>query len=171
MSFSRLLLLVVLLTSGADTVSMAQEVKKDEPDAVHVTLLTGDVGTVSVPQEAKRDQPDAVNVTLISALVGLISGLSASLIAPLINWQIERRRYGLDYRRDIIANARGNAQPGFISKTFLGTHSFFQLKDELSKPLVTRLQNDREANLPDIQERIRIDLLEEIAQIEKKWFL
>jgi hypothetical protein len=47
---------------------------------------------------------DTIYVAVIGGLSGLITGAIGSLVAPWVNWGIEKRRKKMDRHRELIAS-------------------------------------------------------------------
>ena len=70
---------------------------------------------------------------LMPALVGLAAGILGSLVAPWVNWGIERRREKLRHRRAIIDRCREAIRnTEFSPKAFAGTPEYNFLRPFLS---------------------------------------
>ena len=91
---------------------------------------------------------DAILTALIPASLGLLGGVVGSLIAPWVNWGIEKRRQKLAYRRELVASWRKmiqsvtrNPRDGGKSLVFhLERYDrFYSLKPHLSAKALTEI--------------------------------
>lgn len=121
-----------------------------------------------------------VKVAVIGALAGLISGALASLIAPWINWGIEKRRLRLQDRkelvdrwRDMCMNWRYHAPHNAPARLHLGLErSWISLKPKLKKSVLNEvIKHDEQAITYEQREQLASILLDDIARLEKKWGL
>lgn len=144
---------------------------------------------------------EPITIAIIAAIAGLISGTIASIIAPWINWGIqkkkekqEQRRILLESNRKIILHefaelehfnknfALGNVKVIYpIAQNYLDTlskhHEFQQLKPFLEKSTITILEDSKLLELKDRQSELgQIPkpyqvTLDNIAVIERQWDL
>lgn len=115
---------------------------------------------------------------IIPALLGLVAGVIGSLVAPWVNWGIEKRREKRKRRQNSVDSWRKYVETNFDWNTFRNTAVFSQMKPYLSEKIVNELDPVREGEGPTIHLRSAIGedtltkrLLDEIAAIEKKWKL
>lgn len=125
-------------------------------------------------QDKPAAPPDRIGTIATAAVTGLVSGVIASLFAPWVHWGIELRRNRLGYRRDVIRFAREDAKADFEREKFVKTYSYSIIRDELLPETVARLHEP--APPPGTaaaawQEAMRLEMLLEIARIERKWGL
>jgi len=116
---------------------------------------------------------------IVSGVIGLFTGAAGSLIAPWVNWGIEKKKMRLENRRKLIENARHliSARKSNIF-TFRQSSEFHQLFEYFSKHAI-RVINIDEIDYLDIQvdKYQDIDLehksmiLNELKRISKKWKL
>lgn len=69
---------------------------------------------------------------VISAAAGLIAGVIGSLIAPWVNWGIEKRRARMNGRRDLVRSAREMIADEDDMLRFIRSDIYHQLKPYLS---------------------------------------
>jgi hypothetical protein len=96
-------------------------------------------------------------IALISGVFGLLAGVVGSLIAPWINWGIEKQRLKLQHRRDLVAQWRKllhsvsefhvlqNTEERYTDFVALVTrHEFFEsLQPHLSSKAIDLIQGTR----------------------------
>jgi hypothetical protein len=109
------------------------------------------------------------------AIAGLITGVIGSLIAPWVQWAIEKRRSRLGYRQERIRIWRENINSyrgNFTQFTTTATHS--EIRPHLTEDVRKRLEKPRTAIVPNEKRgkaAQRYILLDEVARIEKEWGL
>ena len=118
--------------------------------------------------------------TLLSIVFGFVSGVAGSLIAPWVNWGIEKRRQKLTYRRDLIANWRKMVKDVTLVKDnsdkslaqLLERHeAFYSLKPHLSQNVISEIYRARTVLAGTTIGAGSSYMLNEIGEIEKKWEL
>jgi len=115
-------------------------------------------------------------IAIISGVFGLIGGTVASLVAPWVQWGIEKRRNKMTYRRQLVESWREYIDKNFNfnQNDFAGTATFSTLRPHLSKKLIKDIE-DEAIQLTSIgsstHDSIKLDLLQEITRIEKRWGL
>ena len=116
----------------------------------------------------------------IPAVIGLVTGAIGSLIAPWVNWGVEKRRQKLAYRRELIAGwrkmvqevTRTPDQPQLSLAQVLERHeAFYSLKPHLSHKVIVEIYNGRTFLVGSTIGAALSYMLDEIGQIEKKWGL
>jgi hypothetical protein len=117
---------------------------------------------------------DPIFNLLIPAPAGLISGVIASLIAPWIQWGIEKRRARRNRKIELIADIRGWLYPGsFERKSYRKSPRYSAIRPFLSVGLRTAIDSDEEHIQLDgkhvADQTLRTKLLEEVSELEKKW--
>ena len=116
-------------------------------------------------QESEVSLMDSIYHILIPGVLGLIGGAIGSLIAPWVNWGIEKRREKLNRRRKFIISWRrfiGSAE--FNPQTFADTLTYTTLEPYLLEETKALIENKA-----DTDEQIKRRLLKEITRIEKEW--
>lgn len=108
---------------------------------------------------------------IIAALLGLVAGVVGSLIAPWVQWAVEKRRSTLAYRADTIRRWR-EAVDG-DPRGFLNTSQYASLRPHLKKEVLSRVEDHRThiaagGRGGDAKKQM---LLDEIARIEREWGL
>lgn len=108
----------------------------------------------------------------IPALVGLIGVIVGSLLSPWLAQRFETQRAKAQARRRLIDEAREYvAGKQFSVANFSRKPFFLSIQDELSSVLVAEVESFRNTAQEDARERIRKDVLSELARIERKWEL
>lgn len=120
---------------------------------------------------------DTTLTALIAGAVGLLSGAIGSLIAPWVNWGIERRRKLFESRsehihrwREILADAE------FDRSKMLNNPSYGALRPLLSPEALKDIERPSThlysiIGGPPIDDHDRTTLLHEVARIERAWEL
>jgi hypothetical protein len=114
---------------------------------------------------------------IISGLVGLITGAIGSLIAPWVQWGVEKRRHRREARRERIAAWRAAVdRDDFEPRQFAGSDAYATLRAYLPEDLRQEIDGWRNPTMfvaPPRAGRYPIQgrLLQEIARIERKWGL
>lgn len=113
-----------------------------------------------------------VEGALIASLLGLLGGIIGSLVAPWVNWGIEKRREKMKYRRDLVQKWRDAIEKDFDQLAFNDTALYASLRPHLSKDAIDAIEGDqitirvgRGGNI------IKSQVLDDIAKLEKKWDL
>ena len=112
-------------------------------------------------------------IILISAIAGLISGTIASLIAPWVNWQIEKVRTRSKYRKEKIKRWRKEIDESPSFAEFLQTSTYTELKHRFSKEELKQFSHiwlDRNSKV-DTEKSKLARFHEEVNKIEKEWKL
>lgn len=113
---------------------------------------------------------------IIAALIGLVAGAIGSLIAPWINWGVEKRKIRLQARKNLIECAREYVtSKQFGAVQFSRKTWYAQLIPEMSDEVISIIENfPRNASEGDVvlvREELRKALLLELGRIERKWKL
>ena|ERR1043165_349054 len=117
--------------------------------------------------------------TIISAIAGFASGLIASLIAPWVKWNIEKKKIKFENKRKLIESWRNTIGNNFDPTTFRETVAYSQMKNYLTDTIKKELDPpDFDNNKPVLHLRSGIGrdslkdrLLEAVSVIERKWGL
>jgi hypothetical protein len=111
---------------------------------------------------------------VISGIVGLITGAVGSLIAPWVQWGIEKRRRQFESRREQITVWRTAVdRDDFRYQPFAQGNAYATLRPHLLKDLQQTIDQWRSPSIVTSPARIGRDpiqvcLLEEIAKVERK---
>lgn len=84
-----------------------------------------------------------VQIALIAGLLGFSGGVVGSLIAPWVNWGIEKRREKLKYRRDLVQRWREAIEKDFDQLAFNDTALYASLRPHLSKDALDAIEGNR----------------------------
>jgi hypothetical protein len=79
----------------------------------------------------------------VPAFIGLLAGVVGSLIAPWVNWGIEKRKLRLNARRDVIAAARQMINRGSDKFEFRESTSYSRLRPFLSDRTKKEIESDK----------------------------
>jgi hypothetical protein len=104
------------------------------------------------------------------AIGGLITGTVASLVAPWSQWGVEKRRLRREERRAMLEAARRLISVLSDARSFRDTPEYSRLRPYLSD----KLRGDFEGEaivvvIGEARGNLAVWLLDEIAQLEKKW--
>lgn len=117
---------------------------------------------------------------LVSIVLGFVAGIAGSLIAPWVNWGIEKRRQRLLHRRELIASWRKMVREVTLVKDdsesslaeLLERHeSFYSLKSHLSQKVISEIYRSKTVIAGSTIGAGCSYMLNEIGDIEKKWKL
>lgn len=112
--------------------------------------------------------------TVVAAVVGLVAGAVGSLVAPWVQWGVEKRRLQRQYRLDLIVAWRELAGvEGFERRILINSPHYGPLRPLLSARAIEQLERSERHLLvaTSILEPDRSCLLLEIARIEREWGL
>jgi hypothetical protein len=112
---------------------------------------------------------------LVAAVTGLISGAVGSLVAPWVNWRVQRVRDQTEYRRQQIKRWREAIHSfDFATSNFADTVVYAELRPYLDEAFRRGLESGRTFGVPA---RGRGDsatkhaILDAITERERKWRL
>jgi len=115
---------------------------------------------------------------VLPAILGFVAGAIRSLVAPWVNWGIEKRREKTKRRQEFIDSWRRYIEDEFEWNSFRNTAMFSQIKPYLSEKMINELDPVEGSETPTIHLRSPIGedtltkrLLDEIAAVEKRWNL
>ncbi len=115
---------------------------------------------------------------ILPAILGFVAGAVGSLIAPWVNWGIEKRRERRKRRQELVDSWRQYLENSFEWSAFRNTAVFSQMKPHLSAKIINELDPVEEGEKTTIHLRSPIGkdtlikrLLDEIAAVEKQWGL
>ena len=117
---------------------------------------------------------DSVVLTaVIAGGTGLIGGAIGSLVAPWVNWGIEKRRLQLQERKDFLAKCREIiASPGFERTRLLNDPVYGVLRPMLTEAAIKQLE--RSKNHFVVSELTNADsvlISKELSRIGQTWDL
>lgn len=120
------------------------------------------------------------------AIAGLISGVIGSLIAPWVQWAIEKRRNLFEYRRELIKTWRDELENfDYEEGNIRTTATYSAIRPHLKQEIGERLESPREVHV-EVESRdgvsditisgkspssVKNMLLDEVARIERDWGL
>ena len=79
---------------------------------------------------------------IVPAIAGLLAGVVGSLVAPWVNWTIEKRREKMKYRREFIQRCREKIESADFDRfAFFATHEYLTLKQFLSPDMAKDFGN------------------------------
>jgi hypothetical protein len=114
---------------------------------------------------------------VIAGIVGLITGAIGSLIAPWVQWGVEKRRRRFESRREQITAWRTAVdRDDFRYQLFAQGNVYATLRPHLPGDLRQTIDQWRSPGIVTSLARmgrdpIQVRLLEEIAKVERKWGL
>ena len=122
--------------------------------------------------------PDTVLTAVIGGVAGLLAGAIASLIAPWVNWGIEKKRKQLEHRQALIKRWRMVlAHPHFAREHMMRDSDYGALEPLLSAEARTQIGRPFTSHIAvrgghgGPGEADHTLLLREIARIEREWGL
>jgi hypothetical protein len=109
---------------------------------------------------------------VISAAVGLVSGAIGSLVAPWINWRIEKVRLKTEYQRKRIEEWRAAIEQANSFEDIRYTSAFAEIRQHMNKADLDRLFTVWISTGDINTEKLKLSkLLEVVNEVEKKWKL
>jgi hypothetical protein len=134
-----------------------------------------------------------LKIALVAGLGGLVGGLLSAIVAPHVNWGIEKRKQKLEYRRQLIKSWRNmitwvafeyEHRTEEDNRTFVevlqNKEDFFSLRPHLSaraKDFINAAAESRAITGPETKHFANptapfvATFVNEIARIEKEWNL
>lgn len=134
-----------------------------------------------------------LKIALVAGLGGLVGGLLSAIVAPHVNWGIEKRKQRLEYRRHLVKEWRTmitwavfayDHRPEEDTRSFLeilqAKEEFFSLSPHLSdsvKNFIIAAAESRAITGPETRHLVNPTVpfvacfVNEIARIEKEWEL
>ena len=117
-----------------------------------------------------------IDQALLTALIGLIAGTVGSLIAPWVNWGIEKRRLRLLNRKEMINKLKLLISEEQLDREkIVNSTEYHQLKEHLSTKSIKILESSEFVIYlrmgADPIDHERKEILEDISKLEKKWRL
>lgn len=113
--------------------------------------------------------------SVISALIGLVGVVVGSLLAPWLSQRNEALRLKTEARRKLIDDARDYvSSKQFGVANFSGKHFYLSLMGALSPDLIREVESFRGSEQEDpteARERLRKEVLKQLAEIERRWNL
>src|ERR1043166_9523274 len=84
-----------------------------------------------------------VEVAIIAAVVGLLSGVVGSLVAPWVQWGIEKKRFKMNRRLKYVRAWRNFVGSNdFTQANFKDTKTFKTLRPYLSNQLIAKIEDE-----------------------------
>lgn len=124
---------------------------------------------------------------IIPAIAGLIAGAVGSLIAPWVNWGIEKKRLTRKNREELIRSVRvALLNEGLSNSEFRHLQVYSRIKPYLSEDVVKAVEGKFAKDKPFVTEVVQVvlgngrnsginpfrnRLLDELTLLEKKWDL
>jgi predicted aconitase len=122
-----------------------------------------------------------LKITIAAALGAIVGSIITAMVAPQINWGIEKKREKLAYRRALIASWRemlshavyfvDEETPEQIKERVEGHKDFYSLKPHLSQSTLSELARPRTFTVGLTIPTAIDNMITEIAEIERKWDL
>jgi hypothetical protein len=112
---------------------------------------------------------------VLPSVLGLIAGVVGSLVAPWVQWAVEKRRGRTNHRRELIKTWRSDFQKfdyddhrlgDSAAYTSLRPHLRPEVRDAIEKPRTAYVPN--EGRHGSVKQQM---LLDEVARLEKEWGL
>jgi hypothetical protein len=116
----------------------------------------------------------------LSIVLGFVAGIAGSLIAPWVNWGIEKRRQRLSHRRELIASWRKmvrevtlikDESESSLAELLERQEAFYSLQPHLSHKVISEIYRSRTFIAGSTISAGCSYMLDEIGEIEKRWKL
>jgi len=105
---------------------------------------------------------------IISAIIGLIAGAIGSLIAPWVNWGIEKKKIRLEERKIMLQHVRGELNKyNWNIVNFKNSVEYSMVKEYLDIDIVKLIDDCKSGN----DSELKNEILNNITRIQHKWGL
>jgi hypothetical protein len=105
---------------------------------------------------------------IISAIIGLIAGAIGSLIAPWVNWGIEKKKIRLEQRKIMLQHVRGELNRySWNIVNFKYSVEYSMVKEYLDIDIAKLIDDCKSGNDSELKNKI----LNNITRIQHKWGL
>jgi hypothetical protein len=110
---------------------------------------------------------------IVGGIAGLATGALGSVIAPWVNWGIEKRRSDRQHRRDLVKSWReGLTYDGHNYAVALNSNWYETLRPNLKAGVIEHLESQRTSIVPPDNYRHFKDVFTgEVDRIEREWGL
>ena len=112
---------------------------------------------------------------LAAAITGLITGAIGSLVAPWVNWRVERLRERIEYRRQQVQRWRQGIDAfDFKTENFADTVIYAELRPYLNESFRQGLESGRMLFAPSRgrgDHAVKHQILDAITECERAWGL
>jgi hypothetical protein len=112
---------------------------------------------------------------VLPSVLGLIGGVVGSLVAPWVQWAVEKRRGRTDHRRALIKTWRNDFQEYDFDRHRLGdSAAYTSLRPHLRAEVREAIEKPRTAYVPNEGRGDNVKqqmLLDEVTRLERKWGL
>jgi predicted YcjX-like family ATPase len=118
--------------------------------------------------------------TFLSIVLGFVAGIAGSLIAPWVNWGVEKRRQKLAHRRELISRWRKmirdvtlikDGSERTLAELLERQEAFYSLQPHLSQKVISEIYRSRTVIAGSTIDAGCSYILDEIGEIEKRWTL
>jgi len=105
---------------------------------------------------------------IISAIIGLICGAIGSLIAPWVNWGIEKKKIRLEQRKIMLQHVRGELNKyNWNIVNFKYSVEYSMVKEYLDIDIVKLIDDCKSGN----DSELKNEILNNITRIQHQWGL
>jgi len=105
---------------------------------------------------------------IISAIIGLIAGAIGSLIAPWVNWGIEKKKIRLEERKIMLQHVRGELNKyNWNIVNFKNSVEYSMVKEYLDIDIVKLIDDCKSGN----DSELKNEILNNITRIQHQWGL
>ncbi len=113
---------------------------------------------------------------ITSAFLGLIGGVVGSLVAPWVQWAIEKRRSKFEYRRSLIEKWRAEIDAfDWVNENFGNSSIYAGMRPHMQAQVIEKFEAQRTIFVaPDDGRGENLPkqwASDEVARIEKEWDL
>jgi len=108
---------------------------------------------------------------ILPALLGFVAGIAASLIAPWVNWGIEKKRQRQASRKELIKTTRAFlASSEWNQLNFSSTVTYSEIRPHLNKSTISTIEGGEVTiNIGRGGNVIQSAVLDDMAEKEKEW--
>lgn len=113
---------------------------------------------------------------IIPAVTGLIAGAIGSLVAPWINWRIEKKRKSFEYKQVLIKDVRHLVDAAESLEHILSSSHWGFLQAHLTKDELHSVSSGRIVHLSDWPGMDELSMRKQtiglmLSRLEKEWIL
>lgn len=117
-----------------------------------------------------------VTKLLVPAITGLIAGTLGSLIAPWVNWRIEKKRKSIEYKQNLIKETRNLVDTADSLEVILSSSLWGFISEHLTTREKESVSSGRTIHMTDWPKMSELDMRKQhiskmLHRLEKEWVL